>query len=233
MTKKQTPAAQNTEASIVNETFFDKYKKWILGGTTAIIVVALGIIGYIQFIRNPRIAKANEEIAKCQVYFENGAQDPVNYQKALEGDGEECIGFIKVAEEYSSTDAGNLAKLYAGICYGKMGNYEEAKKYLEDFDQKDDMNISKQSICLLGDVYANLGDNDKALELYLQAAEEAEEAGSRAIAVNSLVKAGNLYESMNQADKALECYQNIKTKFYNTSIVQSGEINRLIEHVSK
>lgn len=233
MAKKQTPAAQNTEASIVNETFFDKYKKWILGGTTAIIVVALGIIGYIQFIRNPRIAKANEEIAKCQVYFENGAQDPVNYQKALEGDGEECIGFIKVAEEYSSTDAGNLAKLYAGICYGKMGNYEEAKKYLEDFDQKDDMNISKQSICLLGDVYANLGDNDKALELYLQAAEEAEEAGSRAIAVNSLVKAGNLYESMNQADKALECYQNIKTKFYNTSIVQSGEINRLIEHVSK
>ena len=95
------------------------------------------------------------------------------------------------------------------------------------------MNISKQSICLLGDVYANLGDNDKALELYLQAAEEAEEAGSRAIAVNSLVKAGNLYESMNQADKALECYQNIKTKFNNTSIVQSGEINRLIEHVSK
>lgn len=233
MAKKQTPAAQNTESSIVNETFFDKYKKWILGGTTAIIVVALGIIGYIQFIRNPRIAKANEEIAKCQVYFENGAQDPVNYQKALEGDGEECIGFIKVAEEYSSTDAGNLAKLYAGICYGKMGNYEEAKKYLEDFDQKDDMNISKQSICLLGDVYANLGDNDKALELYLQAAEEAEEAGSRAIAVNSLVKAGNLFESMNQADKALECYQNIKTKFYNTSIVQSGEINRLIEHVSK
>ena len=29
-------------------------------------------------------------------------------------------GFIKLANDYSSTDAGNLANLYAGLCYANL-----------------------------------------------------------------------------------------------------------------
>ena len=58
--------------------------------------------------------------------------------------------FVKVAADYSSTDAGNLANLYAGLCYAGLGKWNEAAKYLEDFDTKDDQMISPAAEGALG-----------------------------------------------------------------------------------
>ena len=49
-----------------------------------------------------------------------------DYEKALNGDGQGYPGFLKIADEYGSTDAGNLAELYAGLSYAQTGKYQEA-----------------------------------------------------------------------------------------------------------
>ena len=166
MAKQQKQVApQDIEAVTKTEAFFEKYQKQILYGICAIVVIAAAWIGYVQFLQKPKIQKSNEALAKCENYF-----NADNYDKALNGDGQGCIGFLQVAKEYGSTKAGNLAHLYAGICYAQTEKWEEAKDELEKFSTKDDAIISPASLGLLGNVYANLGQNDKAIEYFLKAA---------------------------------------------------------------
>lgn len=224
MAKQQKQVApQDIEAVTKTEAFFEKYQKQILYGICAIVVIAAAWIGYVQFVQKPKIQKSNEALAKCENYF-----NADNYDKALNGDGQGCIGFLQVAKEYGSTKAGNLAHLYAGICYAQTEKWEEAKDELEKFSTKDDAIISPASLGLLGNVYANLGQNDKAIEYFLKAAKKAD---NNSLSPNYLIQAGQLYEAQGKPQKALDCYREVKTKYLNSMAYQ--EIDKYIERLSE
>ena len=125
--------AQETESLNIREAFFLKYKKAIIIAVVAIIVIIAGVFGYVSQISGPREDKASTMLAKGQTYFANQM-----YEQALKGDGAGYVGFTKIADEYSSTDAGNLANLYAGLCYANLGKWAEAQKSLESFSSEDD-----------------------------------------------------------------------------------------------
>ena len=55
--------------------------------------------------------------------------------------------YQKVADEFGGTDGGNLAALAAGERLYDMGKYEEALKYLLQFDSKEDV-IMANAQCL-------------------------------------------------------------------------------------
>lgn len=221
--QQQQVAPQDIEAVTKTEAFFEKYQKQILYGICAIVVIAAAWIGYVQFLQKPKIQKSNEALAKCENYF-----NADNYDKALNGDGQGCIGFLQVAKEYGSTKAGNLAHLYAGICYAQTEKWEEAKAELEKFSTKDDAIISPASLGLLGNVYANLGQNDKAIEYFLKAAKKAD---NNSLSPNYLIQAGQLYEAQGKPQKALDCYREVKTKYLNSMAYQ--EIDKYIERLSE
>lgn len=224
MAKQQKQVApQDIEAVTKTEAFFEKYQKQILYGICAIVVIAAAWIGYVQFVQKPKIQKSNEALAKCENYF-----NADNYDKALNGDGQGCVGFLQVAKEYGSTKAGNLAHLYAGICYAQTEKWEEAKTELEKFSTKDDAIISPASLGLLGNVYANLGQNDKAIEYFLKAAKKAD---NNSLSPNYLIQAGQLYEAQGKPQKALDCYREVKTKYLNSMAYQ--EIDKYIERLSE
>lgn len=224
MAKQQKQVApQDIEAVTKTEAFFEKYQKQILYGICAIVVIAAAWIGYVQFLQKPKIQKSNEALAKCENYF-----NADNYDKALNGDGQGCVGFLQVAKEYGSTKAGNLAHLYAGICYAQTEKWEEAKDELEKFSTKDDAIISPASLGLLGNVYANLGQNDKAIEYFLKAAKKAD---NNSLSPNYLIQAGQLYEAQGKPQKALDCYREVKTKYLNSMAYQ--EIDKYIERLSE
>ena len=221
--KQQQVAPQDIEAVTKTEAFFEKYQKQILYGICAIVVIAAAWIGYVQLVRNPNIQKANEALAKCENYF-----NADNYDKALNGDGQGCVGFLQIAKEFGSTKAGNLAHLYAGICYAQTEKWEEAKAELEKFSTKDDAIISPASLGLLAGVYANLGQNDKAIDYYLKAAKTAD---NNSLSPNYLIQAGQLYEAQGKPQKALDCYREVKTKYINSMAYQ--EIDKYIERLSE
>ena len=70
--------------------------------------------------------KHRQPFFKGQEYFEADA-----FEEALNGDSIGYVGFIKIADQYSGTDAANLAKAYAGLCYAHLGKFDEAVKALE------------------------------------------------------------------------------------------------------
>lgn len=56
-----------------------------------------------------------------------------SFQLALQGNGADFIGFKAIADEYSSTKAGNLAAAYSGLSLYNLGKYDEAITYLKNF----------------------------------------------------------------------------------------------------
>src|SRR5947209_5521705 len=107
--------------------FWEQYGKIISIVLGAAILIVGGIFVYKKLIKEPKEKKAAEAIFKAQEYYEKDSA-----AKALNGDGQ-YPGFEKVISQYGSTDAGELAKFYAGSLYLKQGSFDKAVKYLKDF----------------------------------------------------------------------------------------------------
>ncbi|MBO4641523.1 MAG: tetratricopeptide repeat protein [Bacteroidaceae bacterium] len=219
---KKTEVTEIDETIQASKSFFEKNKKAILygGGTILAIIIACLLIH--QFYIVPRNQKANEALFKAEQIFQAGTFD-----KALNGDGESG-GFLSVIDQFGSTKAGNLARLYAGICYYKDGKFQEAVDMLQSFDDCGDEMVSPSVIGMLGNIYAELGDNDKATATLLMAAKEAD---NNTLSPIYLLQAGQIFESLQQNDKALDCYKQIKEKYKQSQAY--SEVDKYIERLSK
>ena len=195
------------EAITASEAFLIKYKNVMLGSVAAVVIVVCGFLGYRHFISEPKELKASEAIFRGEQYF--GAD---NYEAALNGDSLGYAGFIKLADEFSGTAAGNLANAYAGICYAQLGKYEDATKYLDKFSA-DDQLVAPSIIGTLGNCYAQMGQLDKAAATLLKAASRAE---SNSLSPVYLIQAGQILEKQGKNAEAIEAYKQVKTKYPNS-----------------
>jgi hypothetical protein len=92
-----------------------------------------------KFVAEPKQLEAADEMFVAQENFQqatNGVASDSLYKLSLNG-SEGKFGFIKIADEYSGTDAGNLANYYAGMAYLNTGKYNEAIDYLNKFKSDD------------------------------------------------------------------------------------------------
>ena len=206
-----------------SEAFFLKYKKAIIAAVVALIVIIAGIVLYKTYVSGPNEIKASTAISRGQEYFAQG-----RFEQALQGDSTGFKGFAKLADEYSSTSAGNLANLYAGLCSAQLGKWEDAVKYIEKFDGADDQMISPAAEGALGNAYAHLNQLDKAVSHLKKAAEKAD---NNSLSPTYLIQAGEILESQGKADEALKLYQTVKEKYFNS--MQYQTIDEYIQRVSK
>lgn len=224
---QQTPAEESLSKM---EAFVLKYKKVISIAVVALIVVVGGAICINNFYLNPRQAEASTAIAKGQDLFMNQ-----QFEKALNGDGAGYIGFLKVIDQYGCTDAGNLANLYAGLCYAQMGKWQEAEKYLNSYSASDDAMVSPAAMAALGQAYANLNKIDDAISTLKKAAKMAdkqmENGRNNSLSPQFLLSAAQLLESQNKKAEALEIYKSIKSDYVNSPL--AGTIDKYIERVTE
>ena len=232
MANKTEQVLEATENINNREAFFMKYKKAILIAVAAIIVVIAGVFLYISQISGPREEKASTALSKGQTYFNNEM-----FEQAVNGDGAGFVGFAKLADEYSGTKAGNLANLYAGLCYANLGKWAEAQKSLDAFSTEGDQMISPASQAALGDAYAHLNQLDKAVDAFKKAADmadsKAEDDTNNSLSPTFLIQAAELLESQNKSDEALKIYEDVKKKYVNSQVVQSSEIDKYIERITE
>lgn len=219
------------EKSTLNqkEALFMKKRKTISVAIIAAVFVIAGIICYKTYISGPREQKASTALAAGQEYFANQ-----QFDKALKGDGAGYAGFISIASDYGNTDAGNLANLYAGLCYAGLDKWNDAIKYLDAYSPSDDQMISPASMAALGNAYAHVKQLDKAVSYLKKAAKMADDKAKDGVNYSLspifLIQAGEILESQNKKDEALKIYNDIKEKYINSPI--SGEIDKYIERVS-
>lgn len=223
-TNQQAP--QTEEALNRSEAFFLKYKNAIIGCVAAVVVIVAGVSLYKTYVSEPNENKASTAMAKAQEYFANQ-----QFDIALNGvDSLGVKGFLAVASEFGSTKAGNLANLYAGLCYAHTDKWEEAKQYLEKFDGADDQMVSPSALGALGNVYAHLNDLDKAVSMLKKAAEKAD---NNSLSPTYLIQAGEILEKQGNKAEALKLYKQVKEKYFESMQVQSQVIDGYIERVSE
>lgn len=185
--------------------FWSRYNRPILIVSAAIIILGGGYLAYKYLIKIPKEKKAAEAIFKAEEYYRMDS-----LQLALKGDGQ-YPGFEKVISQYGSTDAGNLARFYAGTIYLKEGNAANAVKYLKDFST-DAHQVQARAYKLLADAYAEQGKNNEALDNYKKAAHEFE-ADQQSSSEYLFMAAYFADRVMNNKKEAVDLYKEVKTKY--------------------
>lgn len=185
------------------EQFIEKNQKMIINVIIGIIVVVGAVLAYNKFVKHPQIAEATSQIFGAQNYFEKDS-----FLLALNGDGN-TLGFLEIADKYSSTPSGNLANYYGGLCYLYTGDYQNAINYLNKFSS-DDVLLANMAIANIGDAYMQLGDFKKAADNYKKAASAKPNEFSTPI---FLMKQALANEKANDYAGALKIYQQIEKEY--------------------
>ena len=205
-----------------SEQFIEKYQKQIIYGVVGILLIVGAFMGIRHGYTLPREKKAETIMFKGEQYF---ARD--SFALALNGNGADFPGFESIISDYGSTNAGNLAKAYAGICYFKMGETDKAIKLLKSFSGSDNM-ISPAITGLIGDCYVNMGNTKEGISYFEKAANK---AANTAISPAYLKKAGLAYESLNQYNDAIKAYTAIKEKY--AASMEASDIDKYITRASQ
>jgi tetratricopeptide (TPR) repeat protein len=193
------------------ETWLERHPKTVVGVAVVIALIVGGYFGFRYWV-DTQNKEAQEEMYQAVYYFES---DSLNL--ALNGDGNN-LGFRDIVSEYKLTDAANLANFYAGASYLKLGKFELARLYLEDF-KSSDLLVQARAYSLIGDTYMEEEKFEEAAKFYQKAADY---KPNKFFTPAYLMKAGLAYEKSNQVDKAKEAYNKIITEYWNSSEYQKA-----------
>lgn len=183
--------------------------RWIEENQKLLTWIVLGILGValiVMLINNyvikPKQAEANEANAVAMTYFMQN-----NYEVALNGNDDDCIGFAAINDDFNGK-AANLAAYCAGVCCYQLGNFEEAIDYLKSYST-DEVNFKAAAQQLLGDAYVQTEDYAAAAAAF----EKVGGMGHEVLSPMSLLKAANAYEALGEAAKAQKAYKAIKDNY--------------------
>jgi TolA-binding protein len=233
-TKQGDERLENVEEALSKtELWIENNQKtlWII--LIALLIVAFAIYGISRY-RTKRNETAKNLSFPSEISFEEKATQAIdfasyymqneNYATALNGDGEK-VGFLDIVNDYGSTKAGKLAAYYAGLCYLKQGDYNNAIEYLKKYTN-DDKVLAAMALGLIGDCYLELGDQQNAVSYYEKACKKNPNDFNTPM---FLTKLGMTYEIMGNNAKALETYQTLKKEYPLSN--EAFEINKNIAYL--
>ena len=214
MTKIQNPQdAAVVEAVSKTEQFFQENGKKVIIAVAAIVVVAVAGYLFKHLVIDANADKAAELIVDAQDRF---AVENADYALALNGD-ENGAGFLDVVEQYGSTASGNIAKHYAGICYLRLGDLENAEKYLSMYKAVKSIPaevVNAQNLGLRGDIAVEKGEYEAAVTLYKKAVAASANIYTAPLYLYKQVLA---YAALGNKAEALKCLEALQAD-YATSI---------------
>ena len=195
--------AQIEETLSKTEQYIENNQENLVRIVGAIVVVIALFIGYQKLYIAPMEKEAQVDMFMAELYFQKDS-----FNLALNGDGQ-YLGFIDIADEYSSTKPGKLANYYAGLSYLNTGDFENAIEYLDDFSS-DDIILSSLALGCIGDAYMELEDADNALSYYEDAASYTD---NEFTTPRYMLKQAMIHESNGDYADALALYRGIEADY--------------------
>ncbi len=197
------------------EEWVARNQKYIFGVVAVIALVTVGYLMYQKFMVQPKEDEAASEMFEAQQNFQKAVDGTKSndslFNLALNGEKGK-LGFKAIADQFSGTDAGNLANYYSGIAYLNTGKYAEAITSLEKF-KSDDMILSVLAVGAIGDAYAQKNQQKEALEQYIKASDMNK---NDLTTPRFLLKAGQTSLALGKKADALKYFNEIKEKYENS-----------------
>jgi tetratricopeptide (TPR) repeat protein len=206
------------ESASRTEDFVARNQKIILGIVGILAVAAIAYMLYAKFVVEPKEVDATKEMYVAQKNFQlatDGTASDSLFNLALNG-AEGKLGFVKIADDFSGTDAGNLANYYAGMAYLNTGKFDEAIMYLDKFST-DDVMLKALAIGAIGDAHAQKNQMKEALDFYQKALSSDENDFTTP---RFTLKAGQTALSLGNKEEALKMFTIIKEKYENAPEAQ-------------
>lgn len=220
MTKNQNPQdAAVVEAVSKTEQFFQENGKKVMIAVVAIVVVAVAGYLFKHLVIDANADKAAELIVDAQDRF---AVENADYALALNGD-ENGAGFLDVVEQYGSTASGNIAKHYAGICYLRLGDLENAEKYLSMYKAVKSIPaqiVNAQNLGLRGDIAVEKGEYESAVALYKKAVAASANIYTAPLYLYKQVLA---YAALGNKAEALKCLEALQADYAGSTEAREAE----------
>lgn len=144
--------------------YFEVYRNQIIIGAAVLVVIIAAIIYFGNQARELEI-EASAELAKVSYLYESR-----NYEAVINGNPQNNTpSFAEIADKYSGTEAGEIARVNLAHAYFYTGQYDKAineyKKYSGDIEI-----YQAASLAGIGACYEAKGDNEQAAGSYEDAA---------------------------------------------------------------
>ncbi len=189
-------------------TFFNENRTVILAVLIGVVVVVGSLIGY-QYYSASQEGQAQELLAIAEGYYSQG-----DFNRALNGDDFELTyGFLAIANEFSATEAGNLANYYAAVSSFKLGNIEDALTYFEMYNAPSGI-LGVGAVSFYASILKENGSLERAADTYVEAAEWDE---NEFTSPYNLLKAAEIYYELGDLDAAQETAKRIEIEFPNSA----------------
>lgn len=185
------------ETSSKVETFYSNYKKQINMGVLVALVAVAGYFGFTKLYLEPQEKEAQAALFPAQALFE---KDSIDAALTL---------FEAVGNDYGLTKAGNLSHYYAGVCYMRKGEFQNAIDQLDKFSTENEL-VAPLAIGLKGDAYVELNEIGKGASLYMKAAQASK---NKLTAPIFLKKAGLAFEELKEFKDAVSAYEKLKKEY--------------------
>ncbi len=201
------------EGSSQTQQWIERNQNKILGLVVIISIVVISVFAYSKLIKEPTENDAFNKMYFAQKKFDEAVlinNDSV-YNIALNGDVLN-MGMLQIIDEFSGTDAANLAHYYSGMMYLKMNDYPNSIKYLSGF-VSDDILLGSLATGSIGDAFAELNQFDDAFDYYVRASKSNNNFSSPIY----LFKAGLIAMRLNKFNKAEEYFSIIKQDYPNST----------------
>jgi tetratricopeptide (TPR) repeat protein len=221
-TKRTTEAAQPIPAFDRATEFVIENWRLIVVGLVLLGVIAVAVVFWMRGVEKRELQASyllSQGVSKLKEADDlSGEEAETAYNEALEA-------FENLAQEYGSTESGELGIFYVGKCLSRLKRYGEAARHYEEFLSIADSNLLYRSLALrnLGFAHHNEKNYEKALASFRELAEM--EGGF--LRGESILAMAQIYEDMGQKQDALEAYRDFLKEH-----PDSAESNRIHKRVA-
>ena len=204
--------------------FAHQHQIWVYGGIA--LLVALAVLGW-RFYTQSQTAKGTAALADAMKVYqarirtaaEPALPDEITYLDEKNKYGDAVKKFTEVANRYSRTRPGQLARYYAALSLEKLNRYGEAENDLKALESSGDESLSALARFKLAQVYDEDGKGPQAVQLYQQLSSKPTLFVPKPVVLLALAD----HYSGSDPTQAAKLYKQVKDEFPDTQAAQQAD----------
>lgn len=177
----------------------------------AIAALALGGWAFVNYRNNQANQDLMDAIQKYQAPIrpagEPASPEVLSYSTAAERAKAANADFTRIADKYSFTRNGRIARYFAGITLHDLGDNAGAEKQLQQVAGSWDKEVGSLAKLALGSIYQDTGKTQQAIDLFKGLIEKPTTSVGKTTAQFELA---NLYEANHQPLEARKLYEQMQ-----------------------
>lgn len=201
----------------------ENQSKLITAGIVVAVILAIvvGAYAYISYRNQQGRAQLAAAIEKYNAPL-NPTGQPVEpgmivYATAKDRAKAANTEFTAIADKYSFTESGRIARYFEGITLRDMGDNAAAEKQLNDVAGSSDKNMASLAKLALANMYQDMNQVPKAIDLYKQLMDKPTDSVGKITAQFQLAE---LYQNNNQPQDARKLYEQLQKESPTTPVGQ-------------